>query len=101
MVGVAVQQAPWLCVLEYMEYGDLRSVLKAAEGKGLELQLTDQLNWSRQLAAGCGWISKARLIHMDLAARNVLLGANNGVKVADFGMTQELPHGKEVRQRAY
>ena len=58
MVGVAVQQAPWLCVLEYMEYGDLRSVLKAAEGKGLELQLTDQLNWSRQLAAGCGWISK-------------------------------------------
>lgn len=30
-------------------------------------------------------------IHMDIAARNFLLGANNCVKVADFGLTQKLP----------
>ena len=26
-IGVAVQQRPWLAVLEYMPYGDVRSVL--------------------------------------------------------------------------
>ena len=34
MVGVAVQQAPWLCVLEYMEYGDIattRSTMNVLE----------------------------------------------------------------------
>jgi hypothetical protein len=28
MVGVAVQQAPWLVVLEFMQFGDLRAVLQ-------------------------------------------------------------------------
>ena len=28
IIGVAVQQAPWLVVLEFMPYGDLRAVLQ-------------------------------------------------------------------------
>ena len=28
MVGVAVQQAPWLVVIEFMPYGDLKGVLE-------------------------------------------------------------------------
>ena len=28
MVGVAVQQVPWLCVLEFQPYGDLREVVR-------------------------------------------------------------------------
>jgi hypothetical protein len=27
MIGVSIQQKPWLCVLEFMFYGDLRGVL--------------------------------------------------------------------------
>lgn len=27
MIGVAIQQKPWLCVLEFMFYGDLRAAL--------------------------------------------------------------------------
>jgi serine/threonine protein kinase len=95
MVGVAVQQAPWLCVLEYMDYGDLRSVLKAADDKGLKLDPGDQIYVSKQLASGCAWIAKCGLIHMDLAARNVLIGDGNRCKVADFGMT----HGSSFLNR--
>jgi hypothetical protein len=28
MIGVAVQQPPWLVVMEFMEYGDLKGVLE-------------------------------------------------------------------------
>ena len=28
MIGVAVQQAPWLVVIEFMPYGDLKGVLE-------------------------------------------------------------------------
>ena len=96
LIGVAIQQAPWLCVLEYMEYGDLRTVLKAADEKGLELCAGEQVLLCSQLASACAWIAKARLIHMDLAARNVLLGADNRIKVADFGMTQAMPPGEDT-----
>lgn len=32
------------------------------------------------------YLSSLRLVHMDLAARNALLGAGNVVKVGDFGL---------------
>lgn len=34
LVGVCVQDRPWLIVLELMPYGDLRKVLQAIRGKG-------------------------------------------------------------------
>ena len=30
MIGVAVQQAPWLVVIEFMPYGDLKGVLEVS-----------------------------------------------------------------------
>ncbi len=30
IVGIVIQQKPWLMVLEYLRYGDLRGVLKAS-----------------------------------------------------------------------
>ena len=35
MIGVAIQQKPWLCVLEFMYYGDLRAAVLVRE-KGWE-----------------------------------------------------------------
>merc|ERR1719272_113622 len=40
------------------------------------------------------YIAKRNMIHMDLAARNVLLGRGNVVKIADFGLTRKLSPGK-------
>ena len=42
----------------------------------------------QQLACGMEHMADRRLIHMDLAARNCLVGSHNRVKVADFGMTR-------------
>eukprot|EP00051_Salpingoeca_urceolata_P021318 m.332324 g.332324 ORF g.332324 m.332324 type:complete len:1330 (-) comp19776_c1_seq9:60-4049(-) len=95
MIGVAVQQKPWLAVLEFMEYGDLRSVLKACKQKKIDLTYSEQLSWSAQVASGCAFISEQRLVHMDLAARNVLLGKGNNVKVSDFGLTRPMDEDKD------
>eukprot|EP00039_Didymoeca_costata_P028262 m.20511 g.20511 ORF g.20511 m.20511 type:complete len:651 (-) comp6865_c0_seq1:143-2095(-) len=90
MVGVAVQQIPWLCVLEFQPYGDLRGVLMACKQKKLSLTLREQLHCSAQIAAGCAHISSVRFIHMDLAARNVLVGDNMLLQIADFGLTKKM-----------
>ena len=147
IVGVAVQQRPWLTVLEYIKYGDLLAVTKAAAEKNFDISYTEQLVWGEQvkqadraasrhsplsethththtahmlrnlfdfcfarsrthcvaipiaslcsqMAAGMKYIASKHMIHMDLAARNVLLGERNRVKIADFGLTRDLPPEK-------
>eukprot|EP00040_Diaphanoeca_grandis_P036144 m.229306 g.229306 ORF g.229306 m.229306 type:complete len:1041 (+) comp33557_c8_seq2:286-3408(+) len=98
MVGVAVQQAPWLVVLEFMRYGDLRQVLHALDGKKLLLTTYEQIKISIQLASGMAHLAHRRLCHADLAARNVLVGENSHVKIADFGMTRAFLPGKNYVQ---
>lgn len=44
------------------------------------------------------YISSKHMIHMDLAARNILLGHQNIVKIADFGLTRKL-HPKKDHYR--
>jgi len=90
LIGVAVQQAPWLMVLEFVQFGDLRAVLQACKENSIELSVGEMLSFMRQLATGCAHISARRIVHMDLAARNVLLGPNNQVKIGDFGMAREM-----------
>ena len=68
MVGVAVQQAPWLVVLEFMRYGDLRAVVMALEEKRIKLTMREQLTIALQLTDGCNHLAARRLVHMDLAA---------------------------------
>lgn len=44
------------------------------------------------------YIAEQRMVHMDLAARNVLVAENNLVKVADFGLTRTLPDDQDYWQ---
>lgn len=44
------------------------------------------------------YIAEKRMVHMDLAARNVLVAENNLVKVADFGLTRALPDDQDYWQ---
>ena len=43
ILSCAVQQAPWLVVLELLQYGDLRGLLLAAASKGVVLEPGDVL----------------------------------------------------------
>lgn len=40
------------------------------------------------------YLSEKNYVHLDLAARNCLLGPNNHIKLCDFGLTRKLPKGQ-------
>lgn len=64
LLGVAIQQRPWLCVIEFMKYGDLRDVLQTCDEKKFKLTDYEQLNMAQQLAEGLAFLANKRYIHM-------------------------------------
>eukprot|EP00911_Craspedida_sp_UC1_P002220 UC1_evm2s1693 len=94
LVGIVVQDRPWLIVLGLSQYGDVRRALIAVKGKGRALREVERLQICTQVAAAMVYLADRRYIHMDLAARNVLLGKSNVVKVCDFGLTRRIPSRK-------
>jgi len=51
---------------------------------------TDLLCWSFQIARGMEYLASRKVLHGDLAARNVLLAEGNVVKICDFGLAKEM-----------
>ena len=91
-----MQQRPWLCIIEFMTYGDLKDVLQTCKEKGFALNYVEQLHIVQQLTRGLVYLASKRYIHMDIAARNCLMGENTVCKLADFGLTQQLDEGKDT-----
>lgn len=89
----------WL-LMEFCEHGDLKSYLKENEKKILSGNENEALNsrcllkWMYEVAKGMQYLEENKIMHGDLAARNILLSEDptNGktplAKVADFGLAK-------------
>lgn len=51
---------------------------------------TDLVCWLFQVARGMEYLASRKVIHGDLAARNILLGDGNVVKICDFGLARSM-----------
>lgn len=59
---------------------------------------SDLLSWSYQCSRGMEFLASNKVIHGDLAARNVLLCNGNVVKISDFGLSQSLYSYYEIKR---
>ena len=89
----------WL-LIEFCEHGDLQNYLKKNESKILSGKKNDPINsrsmlkWLFEIAKGMQYLEENKIMHGDLAARNILMAddpsnTNTPVaKVADFGLAK-------------
>ncbi|CAL8078296.1 unnamed protein product [Orchesella dallaii] len=109
---------PPYIVMEYAEYGALRSFLRkcrrvekingshcALHWDNADISLSptsdpldsdyfvtprEVLGFSWQIAKGMAYLSDMKMVHRDLAARNILLTKMKACKISDFGLTRDI-----------
>ena len=79
-------------LMEYMENGDLNQYLHKHSEEENEKPLSKEalVYIATQISGGMMYLATFEFIHRDLATRNCLIGSNNEVKIADFGMSRSL-----------
>ncbi|KAL3878493.1 hypothetical protein ACJMK2_030838 [Sinanodonta woodiana] len=87
LYGVVTKTKPLIIVTEFMPYGSLLTYLKRHRARILSkvATLTDMC---LQVCSAMVYLEQRGFIHRDLAARNCLVGENQVIKVADFGLAR-------------
>lgn len=97
ILGVSSQQGDLCMIIEYCRYGNLRTFLKERRPTVPprpppieKLTLSHLTSFCLQVAKGMAYLASKKCIHRDIAARNVLVGDNYVLKVADFGLARNI-----------
>lgn len=86
LMGASVEPPDLLLIMEFMDRGDLHSVL---HDERIDMLPSLQLSICQQIAGGVNYLHHADppILHRDLKTLNVLVDAKWNVKVSDFGMS--------------
>ena len=60
------------------------------KGPARTVNTTDLVCWASQIACGMEYLASRKVLHGDLAARNILLCDDNVVKICDFGLARSM-----------
>ncbi|XP_014667055.1 PREDICTED: tyrosine-protein kinase Btk29A-like isoform X2 [Priapulus caudatus] len=87
LYGVSSKQRPIMIVTEFMKHGALLTYLRKNESR-IVSQVALLLDMCVQVCSAMAYLEMNSFIHRDLAARNCLVGNDNAIKVADFGLAR-------------
>ncbi|CAI2299698.1 unnamed protein product [Caenorhabditis sp. 36 PRJEB53466] len=84
--GIVVLREPLYLMSELCACGALREYLKENQKT---VTLAEKLNFALGSARGVEYIHSQKVIHRDLAVRNILLSEDKTPKVSDFGLAKQ------------
>ncbi|XP_072022562.1 uncharacterized protein [Amphiura filiformis] len=110
LLGGCLEKDPLYIIVEYMENGDLKTLLRKSRGVGNDtydnlfagsksFTSAQLITFAREVANGMAFLAQQKCIHRDLAARNVLLNSKYQCKVSDFGLAQDVMNVEVYRRK--
>ena len=81
--------------MEFVEMGCMRDYLRKKKKADGPLSTYKLLQMCTDIAAGMAYLAMERILHCDLAARNVLLNSHLTAKISDFGLAKILDKDKD------
>ncbi|XP_070579905.1 serine/threonine-protein kinase LMTK1-like isoform X2 [Ptychodera flava] len=89
MVGQCTDSMPYLVVLDFCAFGDLKGFLLRRRSEASVLSQSGLLiRIACDIANGLEYMHRANMIHNDFAARSCLVAADMTVKIGDYGISQ-------------
>ena len=85
-----VRQGQLCIVMEHASKGDLCAHLKQLRAAGQRLTIATALDWFVQLLLALKYIHGHKVLHRDVALKNVFLCDDSVVKLGDFGVARVL-----------
>merc|ERR1719334_2827357 len=55
-------------------------------------------SWAHQVAQGMAYLASRKIMHGDLAARNILVGENYVAKISDFGLSKLMYYNQDYKK---
>ncbi|XP_078658889.1 proto-oncogene tyrosine-protein kinase receptor Ret-like [Branchiostoma floridae x Branchiostoma belcheri] len=105
LIGACTENGPVYVIVEYAKHGCLRDFLRSKRKDAVlflddnypnsnsdeeSLMPKDLLSFSWQITKGMQYLAEMKLVHRDLATRNVLVTDRYVMKISDFGLTRDV-----------
>eukprot|EP00112_Aurelia_sp_Birch-Aquarium-sp1_P001748 Seg1190.1 transcript_id=Seg1190.1/GoldUCD/mRNA.D3Y31 product="Tyrosine kinase receptor Cad96Ca" protein_id=Seg1190.1/GoldUCD/D3Y31 len=102
LLGCCSRTEPLMIIVEYCAHGDLQGFLRSSRGISEryyretyhptveKMSSKMLLNFACQIAKGMIHLSAFKVIHRDLASRNILVDENLVCKISDFGFARDV-----------
>jgi eukaryotic-like serine/threonine-protein kinase len=77
-------------IMEYVPGPDLKTIIRQRADEGLVFSVEETVSLITQACAGIGYAHRAGVVHCDVKPQNLIVTAENRLKVADFGIARLL-----------
>ncbi|MDX9864351.1 MAG: protein kinase [Anaerolineaceae bacterium] len=77
-------------IMEYVPGPDLKTLIRQRADEGRVFSVDETVSLITQASAGIGYAHRAGIVHCDVKPQNLIVTAENRLKVADFGISRLL-----------